>query len=160
MLYLQTVFRTRINPFIQDVQYLINPSPEKHLRIWIRHAICRNPHIRGPHTVVLKLHIIIHYQVCKHQLELACCEVSPRTGVSPMAESERLGASGRHVESPSTRVLFFEFDEPEGVEIECVRVDRFIRVDGVCGDHESCSARNSGAVGEGVVLTSGLLHED
>ena len=78
----------------------------------------------------------------------------------PIAEREGVKASGHHVESPSSGILFSEFDETEGVEIECIWVNCFIHVHFLRRDSEKCSARNSSAVGEGVVMKRESLHSD
>ena len=76
-----------------------------------------------------------------------------------MAESEPLNTSCHDVESPSSGVLFFEFDEAEGVESECVGVDFFISVNGIRCDGDSCPARNSRAVGKGMVVPRDSPHD-
>ena len=91
-------------------EFLKNPPPEKNPCIRIRHTGSHKPLILWTHALILKLDIIIHHYMRKHQLEFACREVLPGTGVPPMAETKQVNTSGHQVKSPSRIILFFEFE--------------------------------------------------
>ena len=78
----------------------------------------------------------------------------------PMAERERVVASGHNVKLSSSGVLFFEFDKAEGVERERVGVDFVIQMGILCCDGDSCAARNFCTVNEGMVLNDLSRHSD
>lgn len=70
---------------------------EHNFALRIGHTPRCQPDIRGPHALILHLHVVVENGMREHDLELASCEVASRTRMTPVSESEELWGGGNDI---------------------------------------------------------------
>jgi len=111
------------------------------------------------YALILHLNVVVEYSVREHDLELASCEVTSRTGMTPVSERQELWGGGNNIIF-LTILLEPHFREAEAIKLFGIFV-RFRVVMCLCKIDSDCSSlRNTSAIRECVILPGNSHHYD
>ena len=73
---------------VHKITTLLNVSsfPEENIGVRVRDTSSHDPHIQWTNSFNFQFHIISHYNVRKHELQLASSKISSRANVSSVAK--------------------------------------------------------------------------